>query len=310
MTSSKTSTLAVLAVTAFAACGNYSNEDLEFMNAVPAAADITAKIPRNLMPANEAELSRDTHNVIAAFNGALEFLDGADFIRTFQPTSRVPNGRVWGPFPMREHPGWQMRFTMTRDPATPEMFSYRFEVQPIGAGDDAWILFINGGFLATGGGARKGMGHFTMQADELREANFGIRPDADLNLFKDLTVMYSTAAYPISVQMRMRLYPKGDLTNELVINYRYEEQENGQAAMEFSGTDSTTGAALSVKSRWLATGRGRADAYATDGTVSGTWTQCWNDMFVATYNYSPWAADPATENFGDIVADCPDISTL
>ena len=30
--------------------------------------------------------------------------------------------------------------------------------------------------------------------------------------------------------------------------------------MEFSGTDSETGRSISVISRWLATGRGRADA--------------------------------------------------
>ena len=105
------------------------------MNAVPAADDISPNIPRASLPANEAELSRDTHAVIKAFNGALDFLEAADTIRTWPPTSRIPNGRIWGPWPMNDHPGWQMRFTMSRDPAAPEMFGYRFEVEPIGAGD-------------------------------------------------------------------------------------------------------------------------------------------------------------------------------
>ena len=74
------STLA--AATTVGGCGNYSNEDLEFMNAVPAAEDISAKIPRAALTVNEAELSRDTHAVIKAFNGALDFLDAADTIRT------------------------------------------------------------------------------------------------------------------------------------------------------------------------------------------------------------------------------------
>src|SRR6185436_17350492 len=122
--------------------------DLEYMNAVPARVDIAAVIPRSLiLPANAAELSRLTHDVIATFNGALVFLEAADVIRRYQPTSRIPNGRVWGPAPMEEHPGWQWRFIITRDPAAPEMFSYAFEVQRIGAGD-VWIPFIEGTFVA------------------------------------------------------------------------------------------------------------------------------------------------------------------
>ena len=106
------------------------------MNAVPARVDIAANIPRSMiLPANEAELSRLTHDVINAFNGVLVFLEAADVIRRYQPTSRIQNGRVWGPAPMDEHPGWQWRFIITRDPAAPEMFSYAFEVQRIGGGD-------------------------------------------------------------------------------------------------------------------------------------------------------------------------------
>jgi hypothetical protein len=304
-----TSRLALAATLFFAACGNYSNEDLEYMNAVPATEDITAKMPLAARTVNEAELSRDTHAVIKAFNGALDFLNAADTIRTWPPTTRIPNGRIWGPWPMNDHPGWQMRFTMSRDPATPEMFTYRFEVEPIGAGDAGWILFINGSFLATGGGARKGMGTFHMQADGLRNGGFPIGPDNDGNVFKDLSVIYSTAGFPISVTMTLELYPKADLTNLLTIQYHYEEQQTGQAAMEFSGTDAASGASISVQSRWLATGRGRADATATDGTVSGTRTECWNDSFVETYNSTPWDTT-AGVNHGDPATDCPDISTL
>jgi len=68
-----TSKSLLLAATLLAgACGNYSNEDLEFMNAVPAREDLAANMPRSMiLPANEAELSRDTHDVIRTFNGAL-----------------------------------------------------------------------------------------------------------------------------------------------------------------------------------------------------------------------------------------------
>jgi len=305
-----TSKSLLLAATLLAgACGNYSNEDLEFMNAVPAREDLAANMPRSMiLPANEAELSRDTHDVIRAFNGALDFLDAADVIRTFQPTTRVPNGRIWGPWPMNDHAGWEWRFRMTRDSATAEMFKYWFEVRPIGTGDDSWILFIDGWFVPTGGGARRGMGFFHMQADDLRAGGFPILPDADQNIFSDLKVMYSTAAFPVSVTMTLVLYPKGDFTNTATIVFHYEQQENGQGAMEFSGTNAASGASLSITSRWLASGAGRAEAVGQNAAgETATWTECWNDQFVSVYNSNPFETPPVTT--GD-PALCPDISTL
>ena len=280
------------------------------MNAVPAREDLAANMPRSMiLPANEAELSRETHDVIRAFNGALDFLNAADVIRTYQPTTRIPNGRIWGPFPMRDHEGWQWQFRMTRDPAaSQEMFQYWFEVEPIGAGDGGWLLFIDGWFIPTGGGARRGMGYFHMQADDLRAAGFPILPDADLNVFKDLKVMYSTASFPVSVTMTLVLYPKGDLTNTLTIVYHYEQQQNGQAAMEFSGTDAASGASLSITSHWLATGRGRAEAVGQDGKGGmATWTECWDDSFRSVFDDNPFETPPVLT--GD-PALCPDISML
>ena len=294
-----------------AACGNYSNEDLEYMNAVPARVDIAAAIPPSkILPANEAELSRLTHDVIAAFNGMLLFLEMADVIRSYQPTSRIPNGRVWGPAPMEgRHVGWQWRFIITRDPAATEMFSYAFEVQRIGGGD-VWIPFIRGTFVATGG-VRKGMGHFNIATDALRAADFFVETNTKGESLRVLDVIYSTAAFPISVEMHLELYTDGlagTFMETVTIDYHYEAQANGQGAMDFEGTDSKTGWTLGIVSRWLATGRGRADARAMDGAaVDMTRTQCWDDSFVQTYNYTPWST-PA-DDFGDISA-CPDISTL
>jgi len=78
-----TSKSLLLAATLLAgACGNYSNEDLEFMNAVPAEQDLSVNMPRSNLLVNEAELSTLTHDTVATFNGALDFLNAADVIRT------------------------------------------------------------------------------------------------------------------------------------------------------------------------------------------------------------------------------------
>jgi hypothetical protein len=299
-----------LLLATLASCGNYSNEDLEFMNAVPARVDIAAEMPSAIMTANEAELSKLTHGVIATFNGALDFLDGADLIRTFQPTSRIPNGRVWGPVPMDDHPGWQWRFIVLRDPAAPDQFTYAFQVQPVGSNpNDAtmWIDFVSGSFAASAG-ARKGMGHFVMQTDALRKAGFTVGVNDKGEMLKSLDVAYTTAAFPVSVTMELKLYPPDaaatGYTISAIIDYHYEQQESGAGLLEFSGTDSQ-GKGLSIVSEWMAAGRGRADATATDGTVTGTRTQCWDDMFAQSYNDTPW--DP-TMRYGDLSA-CPVFST-
>src|SRR5260221_7962131 len=86
-----------------AGCGDYSNEDLEFMNALPESSELRANIPPRssaLAPADEAELARSTHTVTAGFNGLLGALvDIVDTGRSYPPTTPTPNGRIWGPFP-------------------------------------------------------------------------------------------------------------------------------------------------------------------------------------------------------------------
>jgi hypothetical protein len=307
MTSSRIPTLALLVAT-LAACGNYSNEDLEFMNAVPAREDLDIEIPQSqLAPANEAELSRLTHETVEAFNGALVFLEAADKIRRFQPTSRIADGRVWGPWPMDKQPSWQWRFVITRDPVMADVFNYVFEVQPIGGVDDDWTPFIDGWFAA-GTGVRKGVGHFRAQTDPLRAAGFPVETNLKGETLQLLIIDYSTAAFPVSVTMNMVLYLHGgfDLADTATIRYRHELQESGAGLMEFSGTGSD-GKSISVVSHWMPTGRGRADATATDGTATGTWTQCWDDSFTETYKSKPWAEFPEAPLTGEVTS-CPDFS--
>jgi hypothetical protein len=301
-----TSTLALLVAT-LGACGNYSNEDLEFMNAVPAEQDLSVSMPRSMiLPANEAELSKLTHDTVATFNGALDFLSAADAIRTYQPTGHVPNGRVWGPIPA-EQAGWQWHFVVTRQPDMPDQFEYAFELQRIGDDPNQWVGFVSGSFKAATG-ARKGEGKFTMQTDELRNAGFPVGTNAKDEMLKSLAVSYQTAAYPINVTMDIQLYPPDaaatGYTMYSMFHIAYEAQETGQGALEFKATDAM-GNSIGVVSRWLPTGRGRADATVDLGPLMGqVRTECWDDTFRETYNETQ--GDPAR---GDMSL-CPDISTL
>ena len=99
--------------------------------------------------------------------------------------------------------------------------------------------------------------------------------------------------------------PVNGFTKTATFRYQHETHEAGSGLMEFEGSD-TMGRSFTIVSRWMSTGRGRADATATDGTLTGTWTQCWNDSFMQTYQSKPWAEDgvPVT----GVPEDCPDFS--
>ena len=212
-----------------------------------------------MLTVNEAELSRDTHDVIKAFNGALNFLDAADTSAPIPPTTRIPNGRIWGTVADERPPGLAealhdvARSGHARDVHLPVRGRADRRRRRV------WILFINGSFLATGGGARKGMGTFHMEADGLRNGGFPIGPDHDGEMLKDLTVKYSTAGFPISVAMKSAV-PKADSSRTCLRSGTTTRPADRAGAMEFSGAADCDGAPLTVQSRWLATGRGRADA--------------------------------------------------
>ncbi|HEY0093601.1 MAG TPA: hypothetical protein VGB96_04720, partial [Archangium sp.] len=81
--------LLLLGCLATACGGNFSNDDLEFLNALPAREDLTAKLPGSeagvsagglrqrvaaLAVGDPSTLYEDTHRASTAFNGGLDGL--------------------------------------------------------------------------------------------------------------------------------------------------------------------------------------------------------------------------------------------
>jgi hypothetical protein len=193
------------------ACGNYSNEDLEFMNAVPTSDGLTVNLPPTpISTGNEAELSAATHDQVRGFNGLIgNVMAYVEAVRSYEPTSRGRDdqgreSRTWGPVPATDEQtkapnGWQWRFVMSRysDPAT--KFHYQFELQPIDAGDGVWTTFISGDFDAAVG-LRRGNGNFLVDFASLRNDGYPFtyaNPD-DAKL-ASVAITYATADFPISV---------------------------------------------------------------------------------------------------------------
>ena len=98
-----------------ASCGNYSNEDLLYMSAVPSSSQLAVVLPAAATTVVQAELAQDTHNGISNVNTMLDDVLGlVDAIRSYEPTSRSTNSRTWGPFDDSKHPGWQWKLVVNR----------------------------------------------------------------------------------------------------------------------------------------------------------------------------------------------------
>src|SRR5450432_375787 len=304
-------TLLLMPAVFAAACGNYSNEDLEYMNAVPAGAQLTATLPAysSTLPASsEAELAQTTHSVTTQFNQMLDnALGGVDAIRSYAPTSRTPTSRIWGPFPSDKQPGWDWQLTVTHDDPQSTVFGYKLEVENTADLTLGWLTFLTGSFDATEG-VRKGMGSLTMDTSALTPAGFPF--DQGTAPFTTLTVTYQTLSYPINVTMTIDRTP--DAANQASsVVYTFAAQADGSGQMSFTLTGNfIVGPAIetvAVTSAWLPTGAGKATEMVEQGDGAGlTQTECWDATFAATYNDKPWSA---SEDLGDASA-CPALPTF
>jgi hypothetical protein len=300
-----------------AGCGNYSNEDLEFMNALPQGDALRAEMPAvspALSPEDEAELAKMTHDTTRGFNAWLGGLVSmVDLVRSFPPTSRTRDSRTWGPFePDRGklvNRDWQTRMIMRRNLVNPEQFDYEIAFHKIGTSDLDWPVFIRGWFLA-GQTARKGRGHVQLVTAGPRAGGMDL---TDLGMLDHLEIDYDTSADPVTVDMTITNLP-GPLGGEpAMLIYSYLASAAGQGEMTFDvfGNIPGTGAPiehLNVTSRWRASGEGRAQATIVSGDGQGLQqTQCWSSSFEQTFNDKPW--NPA-ENYGGDPSVCPDIPPL
>lgn len=289
-------------------CGNYSNEDLEFMNALPEKQDLTAVVPaRSAIVVDDAELYRMTRNVALVFNGIVDaFLSIVDTIRSYPPTTRHPDQRIWGPFAADKKPGWLAQLVMTRLDVT--TFEYQLQYLPAGDPGGAPLTLMVGRFAAAGG-VRRGSGHVAVDTKSLRGAGV----DPHLGYLDTMVIDYDNRAFPVTVDLTFTNFPNPFKQDDPTQGaYAYAAQSNGQGALSFDfSANSIPGPVgldtFNVTSRWLGSGEGRADLQVVSGDGAGLdEAQCWDRQFQAVYTNKPWAP---LEDIGT-ASDCPAIPTL
>ena len=290
--------LSVLALAALAlsACGNYSNDDVEFLSAIPSREQLASKYATGqtatalraatasaaIAVGDQAELANDTIGASNAFNGFLfQVLDMLDAATKTPPSERKPDERIWGPFPDQKHPGWQARLVMDRAGST---FTYHVDVQQTGS--STWLQIVLGEFTATGG-LRKGVGNLSLLMAQAHAGGYS-SPGDDLTV-QSIDFSYHTDQPPTTVDLTVTKI--GDVTP--VFDYSYAENADASGQARFTFVDTVNNNTLDILSRWTATGSGRADATVIFGNqVGGTWAECWDDTRNVLYSNQSWAPPP------------------
>lgn len=304
-----------------AACGgNLSNDDLEFLNALPERQDLASKLPggersvsagslrqrSDLLAVGEAsQLYADTRKASDEFNAGMDgLLTLLEEIRKLPPTTREPELRVWGPWADRDHPGHEVRFVMQRGAGR---FDYLLQYRPQGSGEEGWWSALEGSFQADGG-LRKGEGSLRFLLKEVKAHGFNVGGLAGLDL---LELVYQTRALPISVLVRF--VPASPQTASEVL-YAYREIPGGLGEMGFVLRDVDVIAGgqkedLAILSRWTKDRGGVGIVAVTGGDVpfglTATQVECWDASFRVSYMKRSWE----TTEVGNASA-CPNVSEL
>ncbi|MFL5348665.1 MAG: hypothetical protein ACJ8AT_28045 [Hyalangium sp.] len=301
-----------------AACGgNFSNEDLEYLNALPTREALASKLPGNgtssgsglaqrqdrLSVGDPSQLYQDTQKASTDFNNGLDgLLSLLENIRTVPPTTRELDRRTWGPYPDNNNPGNVVRFVMTR---ADEDFDYHLDFKPTAASEDAWWPFLEGSFKADAG-IRKGEGdlHLFISDAVAKGINVG-----DLKGLKQLDVGYQNKTLPSRVQMIFSTPPTPPATTAPAVDYIYRELPGGFGEMHFllTGTDWVPGGLkedVEITSRWTPERGGVATFVIRAGDLAGaSYKECWDAQNQLTFAKRSW------ELFGiGLASACPDIS--
>jgi hypothetical protein len=288
---------------ALVGCGNYSNEDLLFMSAVPSSQQLAVALPASTN-ANQAELAQDTHNGINTVNTLLDDVLGlVDAVRSYEPTTRTSDSRTWGPFADTNHAGWQWRLVVTLE-SDGTTFDYHLDTENTTAASPAWISFFLGTFDAAGG-IRQGNGSVTVDFAALKSAGFPLdyKPAALDTLSIDYQ-KYDTPGSPVSVTFMITQPADANGVTSVTFTYLILTDGSGEMAFTLVG-NVIPGPALdtvTINAQWLPAGEGKATEAIVSGDGAGlTRVQCWDASFNATYNDEPWMT---SSNLGD-PSQCP-----
>jgi hypothetical protein len=298
----KRSTATLLLLTVFGACVKENTGTVEEARAsLPSSENLRIAVPES-QGKELGELSDAyvlTRGVTGIVNGgAAIILILAKTVTSFPPTSVEGSTFIWGPWGGNALQPAEYRMTVTRQ--SDGDYHWTFEGRRKADGAGAPFRTVLNGIATPGESPGHGSGSFQI----------------DFNIAEVLDPVGNSGEGTLAVTYDLESEPKtldvhwedvgGDPTAS--VDYKYSETHDGAGDFQFTAlADSEDPGPLAdvieMRSRWNATGAGRADARIASGdnpeVLQVTASECWNNSFALVYrtdsaDWMPTVGDPAS----------------
>ncbi|HYU16444.1 MAG TPA: hypothetical protein VEL05_10240 [Candidatus Acidoferrum sp.] len=293
--------VATLATALATACA--VEEDPPIADALPTAESVQIKLPdaQQRSIGQLAEYYVLTRQVTRDLNaGAAWVLVVVHTVVQFPATTIEGSVYTWGPWSgsALDPAEWKLVVTASGDGT----FDWELDGRSKSSPEDGFIPVITG-HAVPGDEPHRGSGDFRIDFDAGEQVNpVDNTPDnGAIDVTYDLENRDGTAA-----SLTMHAEGIDSLGNPGSFDYAYAENQDGSGDFQFGlETDvEENGSAAEqalIRSRWLASGAGRADASISGGDLGGfevEASECWSEQFRRTYytdsaDFAPTEGDPA-----------------
>lgn len=275
------------------ACGNLSNEDVAFMEAIPQKQQLHVAVPQgsqaqSLCAIGAADVYASAKTTGVSINAGVDaILSLVDTIRTVTPTTRDEDSRTWGPFPDKDHPGVTMQVVMFREldaTRTPWRWVYTISAARL---PGAYLPILEGEFF--GAQASHGIGRMTLHFEN--STALGMNKPGDPAL--PMRIFYDLSGDPrtLSLDLTAGVNAFGLIS----FDYGFTEYNDGHGQFDYAFPDPKSGCTIEVTTFFNAQGAGRDVFRAKCGAlgVLGDVKQCWDASGCLTFVDDPFALTPA-----------------
>lgn len=297
--------LALAALALAAGCGDWSNEDLRFLAALPTRADLRVEVPVGagaqvpyVCPNGQSSVWLEGKPASDRINAGVEWIVGrVDEVRRHDPTRRTEDRREWGPFDDAHHPGREIVIVMQRGEDESGRVVHEYVFAARAKGSPSWTPLVVGGF--TGGSARTGSGAVHVDFDSIRALGMNDDPAAPQG---EMRILYDRASVPRAIALEL----DQDGFGLERFDYAFFGYDAGAGRFVYAFRNGA-GDRLVVDAGFDGAGRGRAAvAFTTAGGASGGFRQCWTEGACLVYVEDPgnYSCGLAPCSFGSPEA-CP-----
>jgi hypothetical protein len=269
------------------ACGNLSNEDVAFIEAIPQRDQLHVQVPTGdtAQPAcaiGSADVWISARTTGTAINAGVDgILSLVDAIRAQPPTTRDTDSRTWGPYPDKNNPGVEVKVTIDRELNASLVPWHWIYVIAARRPPGDFIPLVEGEFFGAQGS--KGSGRFTLHFENgwTLQINKPTDPKFPAHFFYDLTGDPRTISLDLT---------SGTGFGLAGFDYGFTGYTDGHGRFDYAIPQSN-GCLLEVTAWFTAQGAGNLTyrALCPLGLVYGDVTQCFDVSACLTYVNDPFA---------------------